>query len=136
MNMTSEGERIFNANESDEWITYSITTAADRKRVIGWGAYTYDAEDEDSGKPWRIVYEDVSFDLDEFVAMIGKQDPQQTARYYNRCCDGIDDVTEEQAREWFVSTYDFTPKLDMEYITAATPDGMYIGRYKGLRVRT
>ena len=129
----TDGEAIFDRGESDKWMTYEIEEI-DGEKVIEWGTYWYCSDDSEE-KGWRCVHEDVAMDLSRFLAMcdIGKCPIDDSPEMLNRSCDYIEDMSEEEAREDFRREYDYSPKLDMEYITAYTQPGSYIGRYAGLR---
>jgi len=129
----TEGEQIFDRGESSKWMTYAITEK-DCEKIISWGKYWYCA-DGDEEKGWRRVEEDVEMPLSKFMALVdmGKSPIDECPEVYNRPCDYIEDLTEEEAREEFRREYDYTPKLDWEYITLYTEPGCYIGRYGGLR---
>ena len=134
----TEGERIFDEGKSDLWQTFTLCTDKDGKRWIQWGNYWYNAEmdinDDDGDKTWRFVSEAVEFTLDDYLKLVrAHKDPMDTPTYWNRSCDYIEDLTKEKARRDFITCFDHTEKLDMELITEDTPDGDYIGRYKGLR---
>lgn len=129
----TDGEKIFDSGRSDEWMTYAITEK-DGEKIISWGRYWYCADgDEETG--WRCVSEDVEMPLSRFMALadVGKSPVDECPEEYNRPCDYIEDLSEEEAREEFRREYDYTPKLDWEYITLYTQPGCYIGRYAGLR---
>lgn len=128
-----DGIKIFNSGNSDKWQTYEIFTDENGIRQIWLKDYWYDTGD-DEPEHWRCVSESVQFTLEEWVGFIRDGiDPQMTDRYYNRPLDYIEDLTEEDAMSFFVAAYDYTPKLDMEFVTQFTPDGDYIGRYEGMR---
>ena len=129
-----EATAIFDKGKSDEWMTYEIWTEHGVK-MIGWGYYYYDSEDGEVTN-WRCVAENVEMPLMKFLEMRkqGISPVDDAPEQYNRPCDYIEDLTEEEARKGFTDCFNALPKLDYEYITANTPEGEYIGRYAGLRV--